>query len=194
MTFEASTGRLCCCVTSRLNAICPVCEHGGVTESERQTNTGLGGYGGRRLAELLGPLNVWSFALQRMSGRDEAAAAQSLEQVGYRAIWVPESLGSKEAMAPLALLLQATNNAVIAPGIANIHARDPMAMASGAKTLGEQFPGRLVLGIGVSHAPSVESRGSQSGPPLEVITHYLDALDDAVYAEPLARPRQCPSF
>ena len=159
-----------------------------MTDAKDQTPTGLGGYGGRRLAELLGPLNVWSFALQRMSARDEAAAAQSLEQMGYPAIWVPESLGSKEAMAHLALLLQATKKAVIAPGIANIHARDPMAMASGAKSLGEQFPGRFVLGIGVSHAPSVESRGGDYGRPLEVMTRYLDALDDAAYAAPLPDP------
>jgi len=156
-----------------------------VTDPNHQANRGLGGYGGRQLAELLGPLNVWSFALQRLSADDEAQAAQQLERLGYRAIWVPESLGSKEAMAHLALLLQATTKAVIAPGIANIHARDPMAMANGAKTLGEQFPGRLVLGIGVSHAPSVESRGGDYGKPLEQMTRYLDAMDAAVYAAPL---------
>jgi probable F420-dependent oxidoreductase len=159
-----------------------------VPDSNSQTATGLGGYGGRRLAQLLGPLNVWSFALQRLSATDEADAARRLEQLGYPAIWVPESIGSKEAMAHLALLLQATQRVVIAPGIANIHARDPMAMASGAKTLGEQFPGRFVLGIGVSHAPSVRSRGGEYGKPLEQMTRYLDAMDAAVYAAPAPDP------
>jgi probable F420-dependent oxidoreductase len=153
-----------------------------------QRATGLGGYGGRKLAQLLGPLNVWNFALQRMPARDEADAARDLERMGYPAIWVPESLGSKEAMAHLSLLLQATDKAVIAPGIANIHARDPMAMASGAKTLGEEFPGRFVLGIGVSHAPSVEMRGGDYNNPLKQMTAYLDAMDNAVYAGPLPDP------
>ena len=155
-----------------------------------QTNTssGLGGFGGRNLANLLGPLNVWSFALQRLSAHDEAHAARQFESLGYPAIWMPESLGSKEVMAHSALLLQVTTTAVIAPGIASIHARDPMAMASAAKTLGEQFPGRFVLGIGVSHAPSVESRGGTYANPLEQMRHYLDAMDAAQYAAPLPDP------
>jgi probable F420-dependent oxidoreductase len=149
---------------------------------------GLGGVGGRNLAQKLGKLNVWSFALQRLSATDEASAARKLEQLGFPAIWFPESLGSKEAMAQAALLLQATKTAIFAPGIANIHARDPMAMANGAKTLGEQFPGRFVLGIGVSHAPSVESRGGIYRNPLEQMTTYLDAMDAATYAAPAPEP------
>ena len=155
---------------------------------QKNTNTGLGGFGGRNLAKLLGPLNVWSFALQRLSAHDEAEAAQQFEKLGYPAIWMPESLGSKEVIAHSALLLQATTSAVIAPGIASIHARDPMAMASAAKTLGEQFPGRFVLGIGVSHAPSVESRGGTYANPLEQMRRYLDAMDAAQYAAPLPDP------
>ena len=32
-----------------------------------------------------------------------------------------------------------------------------MAMANGAKTFGEAYPGHFVLGVGVSHAPSVSA-------------------------------------
>src|ERR1700693_2421886 len=45
---------------------------------------------------------------------------------------------------------------VIATGIANIYARDAMAMASGQKTLAEAYPNRFLLGLGVSHIPLVE--------------------------------------
>jgi probable F420-dependent oxidoreductase len=158
-----------------------------VTDGRKPSN-GLGGLGGRNLANLLGPLNVWSFALQRLSAKDEADAARHFEDLGYPAIWMPESLGSKEVMAHSALLLQATKTAIVAPGIASIHARDPMAMASAAKTLGEQFPGRFVLGIGVSHAPSVESRGGTYANPLDQMRRYLDAMDAAQYAAPLPDP------
>ena len=151
-------------------------------------NSGLGGYGGRNLARTLGPLNVWSFALQRLSASDESQAARRLEKLGYPAIWIPESLGSKEVMAHSALLLGATTTAIVAPGIANIHARDPMAMANGAKTLGEQYPGRFVLGIGVSHAPSVETRGGDYRNPLDQMRQYLDAMESATYAAPVPAP------
>ncbi len=63
-----------------------------------------------------------------------------------------------------------------------------MAMANGAKTLGEQFPGRFVLGIGVSHAPSVASRGGNYGSPLAEMRGYLDAMDAAQYAAPQPNP------
>jgi probable F420-dependent oxidoreductase len=152
------------------------------------SGNGLGGYGGRNLAKLLGPLNAWNFALQRLSAAEESSAARRFEELGYRAIWIPESLGSKEAFTHAALLLGATTNAIIAPGIANIHARDPMAMANAARTLGEQFPGRFVLGIGVSHAPSVEMRGGQYANPLAQMTRYLDAMDAAQYAAPQPDP------
>jgi probable F420-dependent oxidoreductase len=149
---------------------------------------GIGGFGGRRLAAALGPIGVWSFALQRLAASVEMDAARQFENLGYGAVWIPESLGSKEAMAHSALLLQATRHAIIAPGIANIHARDPMAMANGARALGEAHPGRFLLGIGVSHAPSVATRGGIYDNPLQQMRAYLDAMDAAQYAAPAPDP------
>jgi probable F420-dependent oxidoreductase len=150
--------------------------------------SGIGGYGGRRLAKRLGRVGLWSFALQRLAARDEQVAARTYEQLGYPAIWIPESLGSKEVMAHAALLLNATDKVALATGIANIHARDPMAMANGAKALAEAFPDRFVLGIGVSHAPSVATRGGDYGSPLDRMRAYLDAMDAAQYAAPKPDP------
>ena len=69
-----------------------------------------------------------------------------------------------------------SERAIVAPGIASIYARDPMAMANGAKALAEAYPGRFVLGIGVSHAPSVAMRGGSYGKPIETMTEYLDGM------------------
>ena len=149
---------------------------------------GIGGFGGRRLATLMGPVGIWSFALQRLTATEAGVAARSFEAAGYPATWIPESLGSKEVFAHSAILLQATERLVIAPGIANIYARDPMAMANGAKAVGEAHPGRFVLGIGVSHAPSVATRGAMYGKPVETMRAYLDAMDAAQYAAPEPDP------
>ena len=149
---------------------------------------GIGGVGGRNLATMLGPLNLWSFALQRLSAADEIGAALEMERLGFPAIWIPESLGSKDVLVHSGLLLANTNTAIVAPGIANIHARDPMSMANGARALGEAYPGRFVLGIGVSHAPSVQVRGGEYGKPLEHMTRYLDAMESAQYAAPQPDP------
>jgi probable F420-dependent oxidoreductase len=149
---------------------------------------GVGGYGGRRLAKRLGRVGVWSFALQRLSAADAGAAARQLESQGYPVVWIPESIGSKELLSHAAILLAATERLVIGSGIANIYARDPMAMANGARALGEAYPGRFVLGVGVSHAPSVATRGSSYGQPVETMRAYLDAMDAAEYAGPAPDP------
>lgn len=150
--------------------------------------SGIGGFGGRGLAQKLGPLGAWSFALQRLAAAEAGATARAIESTGYPVAWIPESLGSKEIFSHSAILLAATERLVIAPGIANIHARDPMAMANGAKALGEAYPSRFVLGVGVSHAPSVAIRGGTYGRPVETMRAYLDAMGQAQYAAPAPDP------
>jgi probable F420-dependent oxidoreductase len=115
---------------------------------------------------------------------DEGAAMREFERLGYRAVWMPESLGSKEVFAHASILLGGSELAIVAPGIASIYARDPMAMANGARAVAEAFPGRFVLGIGVSHAPSVAMRGGSYGKPVETMTAYLDGMAAASYAGP----------
>jgi probable F420-dependent oxidoreductase len=149
---------------------------------------GVGGYGGRNLARLLHPVGVWSFALQRLAAKEEIDAALEIERLGYPTTWIPESLGSKDVLVHAGILLANTTKSILATGIANIHARDPMAMANGAKALAEAYPNRFVLGIGVSHAPSVQMRGGDYANPLAQMSAYLDAMDAAHYAAPAPDP------
>src|SRR5574338_427331 len=106
----------------------------------------------RRWAGLLGRVGAWSFDVERLGANDARAYARDLEALGIRALWIPESLGSKEIFAHAGLLLAATERLVIATGIANIWARDPVAMLAGQLALAEAYPRRFLLGIGVSHA------------------------------------------
>jgi probable F420-dependent oxidoreductase len=145
---------------------------------------GIGGIGGRALAARLGRVGVWSFALQRLAATAEGDAMAEFERLGYPAVWIPESLGSKEVFAHAGILLNRSERTIVAPGIASIYARDPMAMANGARAIAEAHPGRFVLGIGVSHAPSVAMRGGSYGRPLETMTAYLDGMAAAAYAGP----------
>ncbi|HZO28282.1 MAG TPA: LLM class F420-dependent oxidoreductase [Chloroflexota bacterium] len=136
----------------------------------------------------IGRIGVWTFEFEQHPWSAVAEAAAELDELGYAAIWFPESRG-REVMAQSALLLGATKRAVIAPGIANLYARDAMSMAAGQRTLCEAFPGRYLLGIGVSHRPSVEQiRGHVYGPPLATMRAYLDAMDAATYLPPRAEP------
>jgi probable F420-dependent oxidoreductase len=141
------------------------------------------------LRAALGPVGVWSFALQTHPAAIEQAAATAYEDLGYRAAWFPESIGSKEAFSHAALLLAGSPRIAVATGIANLYARDAAAMVAGARTLAEAYPGRFVLGIGVSHAPSVARRGGTYGRPVESMTAYLDAMDAADWTGPASAAR-----
>ena len=134
-----------------------------------------------QLTAALGRVGAWSFALQANTAAAAQAAIAAYEEAGARATWIPESIGSKEVFAHSAILLAASPRMVIA----NIYARDPMAMANGTRALADAYPGRFVLGLGVSHAPSVAARGHDYGRPIETMRAYLDAMDAAVYAAPV---------
>jgi probable F420-dependent oxidoreductase len=138
----------------------------------------------RDWAKRLRTIGVWSFDAERMPAAQEREFARSLESLGFGALWIPESLGSKEIFAHASLLLGATQRLVVASGIANIWARDAVAMANGARTLVDAYPDRFLLGLGVSHAPTVKTRGQTYARPLEYMRRYLDAMDEAPYVGP----------
>ena len=80
------------------------------------------------------------------------------------------------------LLLSATSTLTVALGIANVYARDAMTTAAAQKTLAEAYPGRFLLGLGVSSPVLVEKvRGHDYGKPLSYMKAYLEAMDRAPF-------------
>jgi probable F420-dependent oxidoreductase len=129
----------------------------------------------------LGPIGIWTAQLDHQPAAKVREAVAQLEELGFAAIWFPESTG-REAFTNAALLLSATSRIIIATGIANIYARDPVTAAAGQKTLAEAFAGRFLLGLGVSHVPLVEQvRGHSYGKPVPSMRSYLDGMDRAPY-------------
>jgi probable F420-dependent oxidoreductase len=129
----------------------------------------------------LGPIGIWTAQFDYQPAAKAREAAAELEQLGFGAIWFPESVG-RESLTNAALLLGGTSRIVIATGIANIYARDPVTTAAGQNTLAEAYPGRFLLGLGVSHIPLVEQvRGHSYGKPVASMRAYLDAMDRAPY-------------
>jgi probable F420-dependent oxidoreductase len=128
----------------------------------------------------IGRVGIWTFALDLQPAAKAQEAAAEIEALGYGAIWIPEALG-REAFTNAALLLAGTRRITVATGIANIWARDAMAMAAAQKTLAEAYADRFLLGIGVSHAPLVGMRGHEYGKPLSAMRRYLDAMDSAPF-------------
>ena len=131
----------------------------------------------------LGSLGVW-VGMDGMSAAAAAAFAKRVEDRGYGALWVPEGRG-RNALALSSWLLCHTSRLIVATGIANIYARDPMAMAAGQRTLAEQSGGRFLLGVGVSHRPTVEGvRGHTYEKPVATMRAYLKAMRESPYGAP----------
>jgi probable F420-dependent oxidoreductase len=137
----------------------------------------------------LGKLGVW-VGMDGMSAAAAAAFAKRVEDRGYGALWIPEGRG-RNALVLSSWLLCHTKRLIVATGIANIYARDPVAMAGGQRTLAEQSDGRFLLGMGVSHRPTVEGvRGHTYGKPVATMRAYLQAMREAPYGAP--QPSEAP--
>jgi len=138
---------------------------------------------GRVLAERLGRVGLWTRQLDIQPAERVRTTIAELEELGWGSLWSWEVFG-REALTNAGLLLCATRRMVVGTGIANMWARDPVAMAAAQRTLAEAYPGRFVLGIGVSHAPIVDARGHRYQRPLDKLRGYLDAMDAAPWQGP----------
>jgi probable F420-dependent oxidoreductase len=131
----------------------------------------------------LGRIGVWSTAVPNKPAAELRESLAEYEALGYPAIWFGEAF-SRENMSAAALALSWTQSLVVATGISNVYARDATAANAGMKTLGEAFPGRFILGLGISHHVPVEMRGQTYGPPLATMRTYLDAMESVPYMGP----------
>jgi probable F420-dependent oxidoreductase len=130
-------------------------------------------------------VGVWSSALRYGKAPDKREALAELDELGYSAVWVPDSGG--DVFGALRTILESTRSLVAASGILNLWAHDAEEVGSGHFALTAAHPGRLLLGIGVSHAPFVER--AQPGAyvrPLQRMREYLDQLDAATPTVPVA--------
>jgi probable F420-dependent oxidoreductase len=150
----------------------------------RQKRHTLTRYSGRvSVLERLGRVGVWSGAVPNRPAAELRESLPELESLGYRGLWFGEAF-SKENLSASAFALACTEELVVATGITNVYARDPAAAKAGAATLGEAFPERFVLGLGISHGHAVEARGHTYGAPIATMRAYLDAMEEAPYWGP----------
>src|SRR5215475_5272558 len=103
------------------------------------------------LRSALGRAGIWMPPPARI-GLDPEAFARAIERAGFGSVWVPgvNAAADLEALEPL---LAATERLVVASGIASVWTWPPRQLADGADRLAAAYPGRFVLGLGVSHAP-----------------------------------------
>ena len=122
-------------------------------------------------------LGLWTAQFDFQPAEIVRDTIQEVENLGYGSMWIGENLG-REPISQSGILLSATQRLTVATGIANLWARDPLSMSAAHHTLSEAYPGRFILGLGVSHSHLVNKvRGLQYNRPLETTKRYLLEMD-----------------
>lgn len=126
----------------------------------------------------LSGVGVWSPYLRYGDRAEAADAAAELDQLGFRALWIPDAGGPVFDAA--GDLLAATNRIVLATGVLNLWLHAPADVARSAAALAATHGDRFLLGLGVSHGPRVDAvRPGRYRRPLRAMHTFLDDLDTA---------------
>lgn len=128
----------------------------------------------------LGEIGIWT-SYRAIDERDAGQAAELVESLGYGALW----LGGSPRLPTVRPLLDATERLTVATGIVNVWQYEPATLAAERAELAAEFPGRLLLGIGIGH-PEATSDYSH---PLTTMRRFFDGLDGA--AAPVPRDERC---
>jgi probable F420-dependent oxidoreductase len=102
---------------------------------------------------------------------EAADAAAEVEALGFGALWIRAPAYFERAPA----LLEATSRLVVASSVFSLWGAPAEQLARSAAALEVRFPGRVLIGVGVSHRPLVERYTR----PVASMNAYLDALDAA---------------
>ncbi len=125
----------------------------------------------------LGPVGLWISNRDLAHGPDARVVARTTEAFGLRTLWVsggirPSLIGVVDE------LLGATKDLVVATGVTNIWTQPAAGLAAEVDQIESTFPGRFLLGLGVSHPEFLAAKGREpSAPTLASMSRYLDDLD-----------------
>src|SRR3954471_7017270 len=94
------------------------------------------------------------------------------EELGYASAYVTHIAG-RDSLTVLMAYAAGTERIKLGTGVLPIYSRTPVATAQQAATIDEYSSGRMVLGIGVSHAVTVENwYGTKLERPLKAMREY----------------------
>ncbi|MCP4435456.1 MAG: LLM class F420-dependent oxidoreductase [Actinomycetia bacterium] len=136
----------------------------------------------------IGTYGIWTGSLDMQPSTVARECAAEIEELGFGALWIPETV-FREVFLESAMLLEATSTLKVATGIANRYARDAMTTNAAMQTLNEAYPGRFLLGLGVSHGHLVAGiRKHEYTKPYSAMVEYLDAMEASMFLAPKGEP------
>jgi probable F420-dependent oxidoreductase len=128
-----------------------------------------------------GSLGVYTSRARLLISVDALAQA---EELGFSAAWVADTRGEFDV---LDRALAITTTLVVGPAVLSVWDVDAAEAARRWAHLDRIAPGRVLMGIGISHAPLVERAGRTYERPMATMEAYLGALDRAEPEVPASR-------
>jgi F420-dependent oxidoreductase-like protein len=104
------------------------------------------------------------------------------EQRGVRQLWMTQNPMSLDTLTMFAAALGRTDHVRFGTSIVPTYPRHPLALAQQAATVAALGPGRLRLGVGPSHRPTIEGvYGLRMESPLAHVQEYVGVLRAALW-------------
>lgn len=111
--------------------------------------------------------------------------AEIISKTTTDTIWVPETWGM-ENFSMLSAVSSRTSTQKIGSSIINIYSRSPAAIAMGAVTVDTISKGRVILGLGTSSLPIVETfHGYNFEKPLQRMKEYVEIIKMITSGKPI---------
>ena len=117
-----------------------------------------------------GQRGVW--VSRRVGTEKLVGIARTAEKLGYGAVWIGGG-GEPGVFDLVSAVLDATTGVKVASGIANIWVETPESVTDAWHRIEDAHPGRLYVGLGISHARMIEGYEH----PLAKTRDFLDELD-----------------
>ena len=118
---------------------------------------------------------VWT-SYRTIGEQNAGPAVKVAEQLGFGTFW----LGGSPQLASVRPLLAESERITVATSIVNVWQYDPATLCAEYQALEADFPGRLLVGIGIGHPEAT----AEYEKPLAKMRHFLDGIA----ADPAAIP------
>ncbi|TPG32572.1 TIGR03620 family F420-dependent LLM class oxidoreductase [Mycolicibacterium hodleri] len=125
----------------------------------------------------LGAVGVWASQLRSRDQGKIRDVAAGLDDMGFGALWAPGGWAG-DLLSDMSIAVDASAHAVVASGVLNIWMTEANRTADWLNEVRQSKPGRILVGLGVSHPQRVAAIG-QHYRPMAAMGAYLDELDGA---------------
>ena len=121
-------------------------------------------------------------ALHEIGAANQLAAIELADRIGVHTAWLTTGGAGPDAMAIFAAAAVRTERITLGTAIIPVFPRHPLSLVQQAIVIAALAPGRLRLGVGPSHRPSVEGNfGIPMDRPLEYLREYVTILRAALH-------------